>query len=343
MRKILLSIGVLTSVLSLGQAPILTTSNINGIGTSQTYYVADSNATNLDAITGMGITWDYSTLQGYANTVDNTILDATTAANAADFPTSVFADELQGNFMIYENQVADSIFAQGYTFSEPTVGDVLVQLSTDELKIMHYPFTYPDSFTDSLSGTADITGGIPVSGTYTGNVTTVADGYGTLLLGTNSYSDILRVKIVESSVADLGFLGSIPLVRTQYNYYQPSTQNFPIFMHTSLEAAGTIQTIVYSKDPLSIIGVQEENLVTEVSLYPNPGRGQLNLAINSAADLESFIEIRDLLGKTIEKRSENLTKGANRMQLNIEHLVSGIYLVHIDSGNSQLTKRFVVE
>ena len=66
-------------------------------------------------------------------------------------------------------------------------------------------------------------------------------------------------------------------MRTQYNYYQPSTQNFPIFMRTSLEAAGTIQTIVYSKDPLSIVGVQEESLVTEVSLYPNPGEASLTL------------------------------------------------------------------
>jgi len=342
MRKILLPICVLTTLVSFGQAPILTTSHINGIGESMTYFVADSNASNLDAVVGMGITWDYSALQGYPTTVDNNILDATTAANAADFPTSVFADELQGNFVIYENQVVDSIFAQGYTFTEPSVGDVLVLLSSDELRVMQYPFTYLDSYTDSLSGTVDITGGFPLSGDYLGSVTVTADGYGTFLLGTTTYSDVLRVKIVETSVADLGLLGTIPLVRTQYNYYQPSMQNFPIFMHTSLDAAGTVQNIVYSQDLLSIIGVEEQNQSMSISVYPNPVTENLMIQLNSSVSISASIVVKDILGKTIVGENVQLSKGTNAVSFDLSSLIAGVYLVKIDSGTSQITKKIVV-
>ena len=54
-------------------------------------------------------------------------------------------------------------------------------------------------------------------------------------------------------------------------------------------------------------------------------------------DENEEVRVRD-----IDKRWREMVN-VHRVPSNIEHLVSGIYLVHIDSGNSQLTKRFVVE
>jgi hypothetical protein len=343
MKNTLTAILIFTASALFGQVPSLTSANINTIGSTKMYYVADSNATNLDGINGVNVTWDYSSLQGYTTTVDNNLVDATTAANASDFPTSVFADELEGNFMVYENQVADSIFAQGYTFNEPSIGDVLVLLSTDELKIMHYPFTYMDSFNDSLSGTLDVVGGFPLSGDYIGEAVVSADGYGTLLLGTNTYSDILRVKIVESSTANLGLLGTIPLTRTQYNYYQPGTQNFPVFMHTSLDAAGAVQNIVYSQDLLSIIGVNEESQPLSFSVFPNPSTDNLSIELKSATESTAIITISNILGKKLQQKTIQASSASFKANLNVNDLATGVYLVTVNAGSSQATKRIVIK
>ena len=342
--KITLSASFIICITTLyGQAPSLTSANINGIGTTKLYYVADSNANNLDGVNGANVTWDYSALQGYTTTVDNNILDATTAANASDFPSSVFADELQGNFMIYENQVADTIFAQGYTFTEPTIGDVLVLLSTDELKVMQYPFTYLDSYSDSLSGTLEAVGGFPISGDYIGEAVVTADGHGTLLLGANSYTDILRIKIVETSIANLGLLGTVPLTRTQYNYYQPGSQNFPLFMHTSLEAAGTVQNIVYSQDLLSIIGVDEEALEIDFTVFPNPSKDLISVQLTGATMAATTITLTNILGKAMQQQTIQSSAGSIQSVLNVSELASGVYLLSISSGNSQVTKRVIIE
>lgn len=343
MKKTILSIGLLSTTVAFAQSPSLTTGNINAIGATHMYYVADSNAANLDAVAGASVTWDYSTLQGYTTTVDNNVIDATTAPNAGDFPTSVFADELQNNFTTYQNQVVDSIFAQGYTFSEPSIGDVLVVMDIDELKMMQYPFTHMDTFTDSLSGTVDISGGpFPVSGSYSGESVTTADGYGTLLLGANTYNDVLRVKTVETSVADLGVLGTIPLTRTQYYYYQPGMQNFPIFIHTSLDAAGTVQNVVYSQDMLSIIGVEELSESVEVSIYPNPVLDQMTLQMKSSANFDAKLAITDILGKTVFTSTSAIKEGNNTVSIDASNLRAGVYLVNITSGESSITKKIVV-
>jgi hypothetical protein len=343
MKKSILSICLLSSSFALfAQVPTLTSSNINPIASVHTFYVADSNASNLDAVVGAGVTWDYSTLQGYTTTVDNNILSAATAANAADFPTSVKADELEGNFMIYQNQVVDSIFAQGYTFSEPSIGDALIVMSGDEAKVMQYPFTFGNTFSDSLAGTLDIVGPTPVSGGFSGLVIAVADGHGTLLLGTNTYTNVLRIKVTEDSEADLGIFGTVDVDRVQYYYYQPGSQNFPVFIHTNLNALGNSQTVVYSQDLLSILSTAELSENVSVNIYPNPVSDQMTIQLSSNANFNTEISIKDILGKTVISRNQLIKTGNNTINLNANNLRSGVYMVNISSGESQITKKIVV-
>ena len=303
MKKLILSASILAAVAAYAQ-PTLTTANINGIGASHTYFVADSNASNLDGVTGAGVTWDYSSLTGFSTTVGNDILDATTAPHASDFPTSTKADELENNFTIYQNQTADTIFAQGYTFSEPSFGDAIVQMSADNLKWMQYPFNFNDSFTDSLSGTVDVVGTFPLSGSFSGEVTTTADGHGTLLLGGNTYTNVLRVKFVESSQANLGLAGIVDIDRVQYYYYQPGSQNFPVFIHTSMSVAGTTQNVVYSQDMLPT-SVEDLSEVVDVNVYPNPVVDQLNVGLNSTVNFDATVAVKDILGKTVHRTSRS--------------------------------------
>jgi len=84
MKKPLLITFVLASTLASAQ---MTTSNYPVIGDLETLFVVDSFATNSAGVTGTGVTWDYSTIQGYAGpTNDVEVKDPAGEPFTADFP-----------------------------------------------------------------------------------------------------------------------------------------------------------------------------------------------------------------------------------------------------------------
>lgn len=339
MKTLLLSTFVLGSIAALAQTPTLTTANILSSGESQTLYVVDSNASNLDAIAGSNVTWDYSALGGYGNTITESIL----TASSTDFPSSTLVDELQGNLSIYENVQGDTLFSQGYFFSEATLGDVTAQFTADEMKVMTYPFTYGDNFSDALDGTVLAPSLFPAAFPYTGFVTVTADGHGTLLLGSNTYTDVLRVKTVENSLAQTGLAGDIPIVRTQYYYYQPGSFDFPIFMHVNMTAAGNSISVVYSKDMLPILSVDDLSQTAEVSVYPNPVKDDMNVKISSTENFIGELTVRNILGQEVYQKTVSVNSGSNNIKMDASNLNAGVYLVNLSSGKSNITKKVIVK
>ena len=334
--KPLFSIFCSVSFFTVIAQPTLTNTNILNIGDAHTYYVIDSNAVNMDAVNGANVTWDYSSSAGYMGaTSDNIIINAASGSHASSFPNSSIADELQGNLTIYKNIVNDSIYAQGHVFSEPNLGIVVSNLSIDNMVMMKYPFTYQDNFTDAFDGTVNAAQVSPVPIDYSGTISYIADGHGTMILPSgNTFSNVLRIKSVENSLADLGILGQVSVVRTVYVYYDLATSNFPIFIHSTLSASGTDITTVYSYEQAAnevTVGVEENNL-TKISIYPNPAKDLLNIA--NLQNVRS-VEVMDLTGKVVIKQNENFKS------IDINKLNPGVYFVKVNSGNSSVTRKFL--
>lgn len=320
--------------------PTFTSSNVTTVGESQSFYVCDSFATDYANVTGANVTWDYSAIFGYnGTTAQNDIVAASTTPQAADFPGATEADEMEGNLLIFRANNNDSIYSQGYFFTEPNLGDVSVQLTDDPMRLMSFPFTYNDSYTDFHQGEAVTAGfgNLP----FDGNTSVTADGYGTLLVGTTTYTNVLRVKIVENSVADAGFLGSIPVVRTQYYYYDFATSNFPVFLHVTIDLQGTAQTAVYSQAQPGANSI-EESTIESVSLYPNPTNGNVQINFSSLSNEKVSVEILDILGKKVETLSnKDANKGLNQLNADLSAYETGIYFVRITQGNSVATKKLI--
>jgi hypothetical protein len=331
-KHYVLFLAAATSVSAMAQ-PTLTSANVNGIGTSQVYYVADSNAVTYDAITGAGVTWDYSTIGGYNMTTNtNSILDISSTAFAADYPSATMADEL-GTIYSFTNYFPDTLVSYGYSFYEVTAGTVLVKFTTDTLYMMTYPFTYGDSYSDNIAGTAETAfGTFP----FTGTVTVNADGHGTLLVAGNTHSNVLRVKISENSTIQAGIpFGNIDLTRVQYYYYDPAASNFPIFAHSTVAALGAGQTIVLTTDMLmDNVGVQEE-AVAAVNVWPNPVAAELQFTSDSPV---YQVVITDNTGRmVVNEKLNRATSGT----LSLETLVAGMYQVSIRSQAGEVVRQIV--
>ena len=89
------------------------------------------------------------------------------------------------------------------------------------------------------------------------------------------------------------------------------------------------------------VGLQENNLDANVSVYPSPNNGQFTIAFNEALSAEYNVTITDLSGKIIETSS---VKTAEATQASFDLKVSpGMYLVNISNGTKNTIQKITVQ
>jgi hypothetical protein len=79
-----------------------------------------------------------------------------------------------------------------------------------------------------------------------------------------------------------------------------------------------------------------------ISIYPNPASDRLNLNINSEKDGNCIVQVLDLAGKIQRSFEMQLTEGANRLDLDISDVASGLYIIYVNAGRRSLQKKLVV-
>ena len=90
---------------------------------------------------------------------------------------------------------------------------------------------------------------------------------------------------------------------------------------------------------VSVLGVKDESFDREITLYPNPSNGFISLT-NSSINKIDKIEIYDLIGKQVHKEIVNDRELIN---LELENLNSGVYLVKVFSGNRNSIKKLIIK
>lgn len=81
----------------------------------------------------------------------------------------------------------------------------------------------------------------------------------------------------------------------------------------------------------------------EVSLYPNPTSGHLNIAFVANEEGAASINIISLTGQTIMTENMNASKGQNNMSVGLDQLTKGMYIVSIKTANNQITRTVILE
>lgn len=78
---------------------------------------------------------------------------------------------------------------------------------------------------------------------------------------------------------------------------------------------------------------------TKFSIFPNPGKNEMNISISSLTNEGLELEVYDVLGKKVHVQNLN----ALSSKINIAKWNSGLYLVRLSSSNQEehFTKRFV--
>ena len=345
-RNLLFIASLLLGSQAFGQ---FTQANEPAVGQGTTLYVIDSSAVDYEAVTGTGVTWDYSMYGGYDGDARNlTVLDPATTAFSSDFVGSTAALSIQDFLINYSSSSATERVSQGFVYSEVNLGDVVVQFNSDDALNYSYPFALGDAVNDNFAG--EMSNGLLGTQPLTGVVDATYDGFGTLMLADGvTLTDVSRYRISDvSTIAVTGtglFDGTYELIRDQFEYYDLANSTLPSFVYTTviLRLQGSANPLsefnlaLSSVDPTAIVNVNEINSA-DFAVYPNPASDMLTVRMKTEV-ANASATIVDAAGRTVY--TGELTSQENT--IDVASLEQGMYIVRIANGGAVKSEKLVIK
>jgi hypothetical protein len=91
-----------------------------------------------------------------------------------------------------------------------------------------------------------------------------------------------------------------------------------------------------------VVGISESEIVTGLSVYPNPAIDELKLEFISNSAKGIIIKVQDLTGKIIQRATVNANEGSNLVLFNTDQWASGMYILRIEVRGKSKFIRFIV-
>ncbi len=336
MKKIILTALLSGLIYSIGvcQGPTLYNYNIvPNTGDIQVSYLVDTNGVTFNN-TGPNFVWDYSNL----NVTENKVYSFFVAPETTPYEFFFNSATLVGTATDYYSYY----YADTNEYSRLGNGSSsYVMVSADPLKMYEFPFNYGDQMTDSMFATYTLSSKIHQ---YSGFNSLIADGWGTLKLPKNTYSNVLRLKRIQY-FKDTASGENTETFNTMYSWYN-GINNFPLLhagfykRYTFGNPTPTISNYIYVSELTVINSIPSSINATTVNIYPNPAHHELNIELNTKQRVNIVITLIDLLGNNV--RTIN-THGKVLNTIDISNLPKGIYAVKIISGLEVQVKRIVIQ
>ena len=89
--------------------------------------------------------------------------------------------------------------------------------------------------------------------------------------------------------------------------------------------------------------VFSQKKLTRLAAAPNPFYNSTSISFNATAKQPVFLIIKNVLGKTVYKKTLTTKIGKNTFRLNRNNLQSGMYIYAIRSRKEVISKRFVIK
>jgi hypothetical protein len=120
-------------------------------------------------------------------------------------------------------------------------------------------------------------------------------------------------------------------------HYNANTDTINRIAHISVSVEGFAPVVVTVTQATSW-GIPDNNLMTSMTLYPVPAKGNELLCIESRALTDPVISCRTCEGRLIWSRG---LKGKEKFKVDISDLPGGYYLLTITCGGAAITKPLV--
>ena len=98
---------------------------------------------------------------------------------------------------------------------------------------------------------------------------------------------------------------------------------------------------LYCDALVTTVGLEESSLASNVKLYPNPSQGNFNVSFTTAVESDYQIEIVDITGRTVNKKTGETKYGENQVRFDAD-LPDGVYMVKVIVEGDVSTSRLVI-
>ena len=313
------------------QGPTLTSSNsAPQPGDSFTRYNADTTGI-VPGDSGSGKTWDFSNLVvGSTFLIYNYVAPSTTPYGTLfpDATVSYMNDPVYGYYKVtssdYET-IGLSSSLNSWIYSDPEI-------------MITYPFSFGSNLVDNLYATSFYQG---INHYRIGTRTTVADGYGTLIMPSGTYNNLLRLKVIQS-YSDSSSTNVVHVYGVTYSWYDGVNKTPALTISTlSNTVGGTTSTVKMVNVSSAVSGVADTKIQQEtIVICPNPVTEKLSVVLPGNWSInESILSIYSTCGLLMKQQPIS----DKSFKLDISTFSSGIYIVKITGNKNSLVTMFIKE
>jgi hypothetical protein len=343
MIKITSFIFVLFVTLGFSQVTLQTNTHRPGVGDTLKQYIMDTSGFTSpmpNNVSGNNVTWNYSSVINTGTTTTQAYVSPTAVASSTNFTGCNLVLSQGGgayNYLKTVNTPSSQIELLGFDFA--TFAKITF---TNSAILLKYPFGFGNSFTDPASGTFSAnTGTSTINGSATGNFSTQADGFGTLILGQQAIPNVLRLKSTQNFTLLQGFIPLGTIRSVIYSYYDQNNK-FPLFQvqyqTLSLIAQSPSTTAsVRMNAAIPLLALNENSLHENIKIFPNPASDFLYINLENTGDYD--LEILDMNGRTVLRERFY----SHEHTMNVRIVQDGVYMIRLRNNalNKLSLHRFV--
>jgi hypothetical protein len=294
-------------------------------GSSHTYnYTETRNSVGFGSA-GLGQNWNFAAATSDSMYVE-TVVNPSAAVGSTNFPNATSAITISQDGIEGANYFETSASAHRQLgFFASGSGLEVSMIYSNPADILRFPVGLGQSFIDGFA--SDINIGF----TYqrNGSVAVDVDGSGTLTTAAGTYSNVLRVKTIET----YQLVGLPPSpgsstsgTVTSYNFISPDYSGIILYSYIINDDGITADTSIAFGDP-SIVGIAPRQASNELNVYPNPANHEINVtATNNIAS----VEVIDIQGRVVAIQA--VTKNQSIVTIPAARLSNGIYMVRATSN-----------
>lgn len=146
-------------------------------------------------------------------------------------------------------------------------------------------------------------------------------------------------------VPSLNYLAKLQIVKTSINNWAPDALFFMFFNYNNAQMNYSDPIVMYDNFKLSAIPTLpsylkvDEFLASKFNVYPNPANNIVTITNNENMAVQQ-VTIYNITGKQLSVQSFN---NAQEIQLNVENLTRGTYMLHIKSDLGTAIKKLIKE
>jgi hypothetical protein len=127
-----------------------------------------------------------------------------------------------------------------------------------------------------------------------------------------------------------------------HNYQFIDTEPYEEVNYYRLKQIDYDDDFEYSKIVSARITSEQSEVLSNVTLMPNPANDRFSIVFSSIVDAEAQIKVSNSLGQKIEDLNVNLKKGSNTITMDSSPWANGVYLIQLQTGIHKKILRLVV-